>query len=108
MRTKRDTVMQSQYQANQKKFQNREKKTKNLEQDISDLFELLSDSNNQVDIDDLISYINSLGAQYMNSVLIKIIRIYQVFFFYIGMFATFSNKMYRMLYCKRRIKRLEV
>ena len=92
MRTKRDTVMQSQYQANQMKFQTREKQTKNLEQDISDLFELLSDGINQVDIDDLISYINSLGAQYMNSVLIKIIRIYKVFFLFPGCLEAFQIK----------------
>ena len=77
---KRDTMLQSQYKKRQTNLNKMESLKKNAENEIEELFDSLANGNEQLDVADLISYMNSLGSQYRDSIMLKILRIYQVIF----------------------------
>ena len=79
-KSRRDNMLASQYQERKAVLQKQEKTIQNVDCDLDELFDLLSKENDQLDIIDLIGYMNSLGHQYRNSILLKILRIYQVSF----------------------------
>ena len=78
IKTKRDKMLASRYEERQTNLKRDQETTTKVEEELDDLFKVLADNSGQVDIDDLIVYINSLGSQYRNSIILKILRIYQV------------------------------
>ena len=77
-KVKRDTMLASQYKKRQTNLNKMETIKRNAQTEIEELFDTLSDGNDQLDVSDLISYMNSLGSQYRDSIMLKILRIYQV------------------------------
>lgn len=77
-KAKQSQALASTYKKRQTNLQKMEKEKKGARQDIEELFDVLAEGNDQLDVSDLISYMNSLGSQYRNSIMLKILRIYQV------------------------------
>ena len=77
-KSRRDNTLASQYKKRQTNLQRFETTAKSSETEIDELFDTLAQGNEQLDVADLISYMNSLGSQYQNSIMLKILRIYQV------------------------------
>jgi Ca2+-binding EF-hand superfamily protein len=77
-KAKRDNMLASQYRKRQTNLQKMETIKKSSQDEIEELFDSLADGNEQLDVSDLISYMNSLGSQYRDSIMLKILRIYQV------------------------------
>jgi hypothetical protein len=71
-------ALASQYKKRQTNLQRAETTNKHSETEIDELFDTLAQGNDQLDVADLISYMNSLGSQYRDSIMLKILRIYQV------------------------------
>lgn len=77
-KSRRGNVLASQYKMRQTNLQRMETQMKNSETEIDELFDTLAQGNEHLDVEDLISYMNSLGSQYRDSIMLKILRVYQV------------------------------
>ena len=77
-KNKRENALASTYRKRGTNLRNQETTKINAKNEIEELFDSLAHGSNQLDVADLISYMNSLGSQYRDSIMLKILRIYQV------------------------------